>query len=113
MERPYAFEEADILVQPNSDNLGPFTFDLSPQIQTGMVINDITVKTYKGKNSPTETTSVLVDTPAPTVAANVVSVYFKWPGDAYKGSHKITFIYKTVCGFEDEADYWRVLVQDV
>ena len=114
MERLYAFEEADILVQPSSDNLGPFTFDLSPQLQDGMVVDTIEVKTYKGRNSPVETTSYLVDPDfVPVVVSNVVSVKFKWPGASYKGSHKITFIYSTVCGFADEADHWRVLVQDV
>jgi len=113
MTKQYSFDEADILIQPSSDNVGPFTFDLSPQLPAGSNISTITVKTYKG-NSSVETTSYLVDPDfVPVVAANVVSVKFKWPGAEYKGSHKITFIYETDSGLVDEADFWRVLVQDV
>ena len=105
----YQFLEAEILVQPESDDLGPFAFDLGPQLPSGDHVADVEVKSYRHSE---ETTSVLIDGATP-VASDVVSVKFKWPGAAYAGKHKLTFIYTTDAGMDDEADFWCVLVEDV
>lgn len=102
----YQFDEKEILIQPNSDNTGTFTFDLSPQLPSAAHIASIVVKSYRGD---TESTSVLIDG-TPTVGAtnSIVSLLLKWPGADQVGKHKLTFIYTTNGGMVDEADFWCV-----
>ena len=83
-KKGYQFKTATFLIQPGSVNVGPLQFNLTPQIPVGAVITSVDVKTYLRK---VETTSYLIDTShlAPAVAANVVTLFLKYPGDAYIG----------------------------
>lgn len=95
-----------ILVQPNTSGIGPFAFKLGRQLPPGNNISSVVVKSYLGA---TETTEHLISG-APTVANNVVSVYFKYPGESRHGEHKVTFIYTLAGGEVDEADFFMVRV---
>lgn len=103
------FAEARLLVQPSSAGLGPFVFDLDPQLPSGMNISTVTVKSYR---YTTESTTDLIESAA-LLSANRVSVHFKWPGTDQVGNHKLTFIYTDGVDFTDEADFWCVVVQNV
>ena len=109
MSNEYQFEETEILVQPGSDALGPFSFDLKPQIEDTDSITGVTVRSYLCGQ---ETTALLIDG-VPTLTAGVVYVRFQWPGADYKGNHKLTFTYTTNSGYTDEADFCCVKVKDV
>jgi len=106
----YQFPGRTVLVQPNTQGAGAFQFDLSPQIPDADTIISVTVKTYDTKN--VDTTSVLIDG-TPTVVDSIVSVMLNYPGNAFLGKHKITFIYSTNAGMVDEADFCCVDVKDV
>ena len=103
------FAEARILVQPTSDGLGPFVFDLDPQLPDGISIATVAVKSFR---YTTESTTDLIYSTA-LLSANRVSVHFKWPGTALVGNHKLTFEYDDGSNFNDEADFWCVVVQAV
>jgi len=89
--------------------IGPFTFDLSGQLPTGDNIATITVASYLGT---TNTTAFLISG-VPTVALNIVTVYFQYPGVGLHGTHKLTFQYVLASTRQDEADFWGVVVTDV
>ena len=108
MSTRYQFTVNVILIQPSAAGIGPFSFDLDPQLPTGDNINLIEVKSYLGT---TETTSELISG-VPTVTSNVVSVYFDYPGASLHGDHKLTFIYTLASGAIDEADFFKVTVSD-
>ena len=95
-----------ILVQPSAAGIGPFTFNLGPQLPSGNNIASVVVKSYL---DATETTEHLISG-VPTVTDNVVSVYFKYPGATQHGEHKVTFIYMLAGGEVDEADFFKVRV---
>lgn len=106
----FAFGEiTSILVQPYSDHLGPYDFDMSPWLPDGVTITAVTVESWKGRTS---TTSLLIDG-TPTVVGNKIYVYFKYPGDSYRGKHKLTFKCTGTGGFKDEADLGYVEVMTV
>jgi len=98
-----------ILIQAYALAMGPFTFDLSGQLPTGDDIATVTVIAYLGKR--VTTTDLISGTP--TVAANVVSLYLKYPGTTKHGLHKLTFQYTLASGAKDEADFLGVMVTDV
>ena len=99
----------DVLIQPYADGIGPFTFDLSPQLPAGDDIATIVVaSSLAGEDS---TADLIHGTP--TVADNVVSVYFDYPGPTKHGNHKLTFKYTLASGAKDEADFYRVVVKNV
>lgn len=107
----YQFPPKEILIQPYmaAVGIGPFTFDLSGQLPAGDNIASITVVSYlDGLN-----TTVNLISGVPTVVANVVTVYFQYPGLALHGTHKLTFQYVLVSTRRDEADFWGVVVKDV
>jgi len=106
----YQFDEEEILVQPYSEKMGPFTFDLGPLLPTGDSISSVTVKTYD--TSGVETTTDLING-TPTESGDVVTIYFDYPGSSNEGRHKITFEYETANGMKDEADFWCVRVVDI
>jgi hypothetical protein len=108
MSTRYQFPVDVILIQPSAVGIGPFSFDLGPQLPTGDNINLIEVKSHLGT---TETTSGLISG-VPAVAGNIVSVYFNYPGTDLHGDHKLTFIYTLVSGAIDEADFFKVTVSD-
>ena len=103
--------DGEILVQPYmaAVGIGPFTFDLSGQLPAGDNINTIVVASYLGV---VDTTANLISG-VPTVALNVVTVFFQYPGAALHGTHKLTFEYVLVSTRQDEADFWGVVVKDV
>ena len=101
--------EGLIVIQPYTIALGPFTFDLSGDLPSGDNIASIIVASYLGT---LDTTANLISG-VPTVALNVVTVYFDYPGAALHGTHKLTFEYTLVSGATDEADFWGVLVKDI
>lgn len=98
----------DILIQPSASGIGPFTFRLGPQLPSGNDIVSVVVKAYLDN---VDKTSDLISS-TPTVASNVVSVYFKYPGVSLHGEYKLTFIYTLVGGEIDEADFFKVRVAD-
>ena len=108
MSTLYQFPVETILIQPSAASIGPFRFDLGPQLPSGDNINSIDVKSYLGT---AETTWNLISG-VPTVAGNIVSAYFTYPGSGLLGCHKLTFIYTLVSGARDEADFWLVEVSD-
>jgi hypothetical protein len=108
MSTRYQFTVSVILVQPSAAGIGPFSFDLGPQLPTGDDIVSIVVKSYL---DTIETTSSLISG-GPTVAGNIVSVYFDYPSADLHGDHKLTFIYTLVSGAIDEADFFKVTVSD-
>lgn len=101
--------EGLIRVQPYTLAMGPFTFDLSADLPSGDNIASIIVASYLGT---VDTTANLISG-VPTVALNVVTVYFDYPGAALHGTHKLTFEYTLASGATDEADFWGVLVTDI
>lgn len=104
----YQFSENRILIQPGALNIGPFTFDLSPQLPGG---DDIaTVEVVATLDGVDKTADLISGTP--TVLNNVVSVRFNYPGAALHGSYKLTFWYTLTSGAKDEADFYRVQVTD-
>jgi len=107
MSTRYQFAIKRILIQPSASGIGPYTFDLGPQLPTGNDIASVVVKSYLVD----ETTSSLISG-TPTVADNVVSVYFDYPGSDLHGDHKITFTYTLAGGGVDEADFFKVRVAD-
>ena len=108
MTTRYQFDIKTIRIQPSASGIGPFAFDLDPQLASGNDIASVVVKTYL---STAETTEHLISG-TPTVSSNVVSVYFDYPGSALHGDHKITFIYTLVGEEIDEADFFKVRVTD-
>jgi len=114
-KRGYQFDTETFQIQPDSVNVGPLNFNLTPQLPTGAVITAIDVKTYLRQ---VETTTYLIDTSvvAPSVAANIVSLYLKWPGSDYTGRHKITFKYTYTCEGAtsiDDADFCCIQVGNI
>ena len=114
-KKGYQFDTETFQIQPDSVNVGPLNFNLTPQIPTDAVITAIDVKTYLRQ---VETTTYLIDTSvvAPSVAANIVSLYLKWPGSDYTGRHKITFKYTYTSGGAvsvDDADFCCIEVIDI
>lgn len=103
----FQFLQSEILIQSYADSIGPFTFDLSLQLPSGDDIATIIVKSSLGG---ADTTADLING-TPTVAANVASVYFDYPGAERHGSHKLTFQYTLVSGAKDEADFYKVTVK--
>lgn len=103
------FDRDTILIQPYATAIGPFKFDLSKELPTGDNISAVLVKAYL---DGTDTTTDLISG-TPTVANNIVSVYFKYPGTTKHGIHKLTFQYTLVSGAKDEADFYGVEVADV
>lgn len=103
--------DGKILIQPYmaAVGIGPFTFDLSGQLPVGDNINTITVASYLGA---VNTTANLISG-VPTVALNIVTVFFQYPGVNLHGTHKLTFQYVLVSTRQDEADFWGVVVKDV
>ena len=99
----------DIIIQPYTVAMGPYTFDLSGQLPTGDDIASIIVASYLGT---VDTTANLISG-VPTVAANVVTVYFDYPGAALHGMHKLTFEYTLVSGATDEMDFRGIEVKDI
>lgn len=99
-----------ILVQPLTAKMGPYTFDLSPQLAEGDSITSVEVFAYSKEG--VDTTDELISG-TPNVTEDVAYVFFKYPGAAYHGSYKLTLKYATINGLTDEADFWRVLVADV
>ncbi|MBU1008453.1 hypothetical protein KKA53_05245 [Candidatus Dependentiae bacterium] len=109
MSTSYQFTIAEILIQPYAVAIGPFTFDLSNQLPSGDDIDSVTVVSTLGG---VETTDDLISG-TPTVASNIVTMYFDYPGATRHGKHKITFKYTLVSGAKDEADFYKVVVADV
>lgn len=104
--------DGKIVIQPYALAIGPFTFDLSAQLPAGDNINVIVVASYLGA---VDTTASLISG-VPTVALNVVTIYFDYPVlllVPLLGTHKLTFEYTLVSGATDEADFWGVVVKDV
>lgn len=108
MNTGYQFPTSTILIQPSATGIGPFSFDLGPQLPPGDDIVSIEVRSYLGT---TETTEFLISG-MPTEAGNIVSVYFTYPGPALHGKHKLTFIYTLNSSAVDEADFFMVQVLD-
>lgn len=95
------FPSGTINIRYNTDNWGPYSFDFTNSVFSGDSVSDVTVKAYLGNVKPTDDlddetdlTTELIDSDfPPSVSDNVVSVYFKYPGDSYKGN-KITLIFE-------------------
>ena len=107
----YQFPTATILIQPYADAIGPFTFDLSPQLPSGDDIASVIVASYL---DGVDTTASLIA--SDSLANNVVTIYFDYPLVVLVpllGTHKLTFEYTLVSGAKDEADFWGVIVKDV
>jgi len=104
----YQFTVGEILIQPYAEAIGPFTFDLSGQLPSGDDVASVIVASYL---SSLDTTANLING-IPALAANVVTVYFDYPGAGLHGIHKLTFEYTLVSGAKDEADFWSVKVED-
>ena len=82
------FETGRIEIGHNASDWGPFTFDFTDGLPTGISISSVTVKSYLGRVRPsddltdeTETTSELITTAA-TVSSSIVSVLFSLPTTA-------------------------------
>ena len=105
----YQFPPDTIMIQPYALAIGPFTFDLSGQLPAGDDIASIIVATYL---DGVDTTASLISG-VPTEVANVITVYFDYPGVALHGTHKLTFEYTLVSGATDEADFYGIMVKDV
>lgn len=97
------FEDGRIEVGHNADDWGPFTFDFSDGLPSGINISSVDVKSYLGRVTPkdklsdeTETTSELVPTAA-TVSASIVSVYFTLPTTTsyLDANHTLVFEFTT------------------
>jgi hypothetical protein len=101
-------------IRYNSDNWGPFNFDLSNAIPTGDSLISATVRSFVGPVKPSSNLtdfieipndgSGLIDMTYPPVvlSENIVQVHFRYPGDTYKGN-KVTllFEYTTSAGAEN------------
>jgi len=97
------FESGRIEIGHNATDWGPFLFDFSDGLPTGISIASIVVKSYLGRVGPndklsdeTETTSELVATAA-TVSSDVVSVLLTLPStSAWLGvAHSLVFEFIT------------------
>jgi len=105
------FEAIDIEINHYSDNWGPFIFHIpSATSQTandglipyGSTLSSATVRAFVGiiKNGArldayTEVTAELIDTDTPPVVeANLIRVYFCYPGVEYK-TKKITLVFES------------------
>lgn len=94
------FTLGSIDIRYSTDNFGPFTFEFENSIPSGDSIASVAVAAYSGNVKPkstlsdfTEITDLLIDTDvAPSVFGSIVSVYFSYPGDDYKGT-KATLIF--------------------
>ena len=76
-------------------------------IPYGTSVSSVVVKAYD-EDGEVATTSLIVGTP--TVAANVVSISFKWPGTA--GDYKVSITYTLSNDDVDEVDFARVSARD-
>jgi len=97
------FEDGRIEVGLNAVDWGPFLFDFTDGLPSGVNISSVTVKSYLGRvtkndklTDETETSSELVPTAA-TVSASIVSVFFSLPTTtAYLDtSHTLVFEFTT------------------
>lgn len=104
----YQFQNARILIQPYASAIGPFKFDLSDFLPAGDDAASVTVKSYLNS---TETTTDLIS--SSSLATNIVSVYFKYPGSTKHGIHKLTFQFTLASGGKDEADFYGVEVTSI
>lgn len=103
----FQFPDARILIQPYSDHIGAFTFDLSPQLPEG---DDITECSVKASLKGVDTTSQLIA--GSSLSENKVLVYFDYPGDGYCGHHELQFKYTLQSGAKDEARFGYVVVKE-
>jgi hypothetical protein len=97
------FETGRIEVGHNASDWGPFSFDFTDGLPSGINVSSVTVKSYLGRvgknddlTDETETSAELVPTAA-TVSARIVSVYFSLPTtDAWLDvAHTLVFEFVT------------------
>jgi len=104
----YQFPISKILIQPGANTIGPFAFNLGPQLPTGTSINSVdVVSSLDG----VDTTSKLIA--KDTLSGNIVSVYFSYPSSDLHGQHKLTLTYTLDNGAIDEADFFYIQVASV
>jgi hypothetical protein len=114
------FETGRIEIGHNASDWGPFTFDFSDGLPTGISLVSCTVKSYLGRvgkdddlSAETDTSSELIATAA-TVALNVVSVFLTLPSTSsyFDAAHTLVFEYTTdnVQAGTHSAFFYRVQV---
>jgi len=103
MSVDYQFYEHTIIIQPFADAIGPYKFDLSPALPEGDGIASVAVK---ADLDGVDTTADLIS--SSSEAANVVSVYFKYPTGKL-GNHKLVFEYTLDSGAKHQATFYSVL----
>lgn len=115
-----SFEEVEngtLYLQPNSYNVKrtyTFTVNSSALANDGFVpfgetVASIAVVGYKISDNTVVTSALIIG--IPTVADNVASVYYKYPGEA--GNFKITIIATFSGGGVDEADFTRIVSMNI
>ncbi len=100
------FTQTEINIRYLSDNWGPYAFDFSDVVPTGDTIQSVAVDAYignvKSKSTLTDFTEIPYGTlvengtevaAAPAISTNTVTIYFRYPGDTYKGD-KVTLIFE-------------------
>jgi hypothetical protein len=93
------FENVQIEIRYATSAWGPYLFDLSRMIPTGTSVSAVTVRAFSGLVRATddianftEITALLVD-PGAVVVNSIVSQFFTYPGDLYKGT-RATIIFE-------------------
>jgi hypothetical protein len=80
----------DIVVNPESENWGPFSFDVTEGIPDGDSVASATV-TSTHLATGLDSTADLIASGSISVAGNAVNVSFDYPGDAFVGVHSLLF----------------------
>jgi hypothetical protein len=96
------FDRFRIDIRQNTADWGPFVFDFTSAMPTGVTVSAVTLKSYLGHVNPkddlddeTETTSELVDTVLTVVSGSYnVNAYFNYPTTATNiGGVKHTLVF--------------------
>lgn len=114
------FETGRLEIGHNADAWGPFGFEFSDGLPSGITVTAVTCRSFLGRVQPkddltdeTETTSELIDN-ALIVSNTIVQVYFNLPSTtAYRdANHTLVFEFTTdnVLTGTHSAYFYRVVV---
>jgi hypothetical protein len=93
------FERENINIRYNSNEWGPFAFDLTDMLPVGTTVSSAVIRSFLGNvkktddlSDETETTSVLVETASTAVSSPYVYAYFQYAGTTYINTkHTLVF----------------------
>ena len=93
------FPTGSIDIRYNSNEYGPFGFDFTDALPSGITVSSAVVRSFSGTvkreddlSDKTETTSSLIETASTTVSSPYVYVYFQFPTTTYtNASHTLVF----------------------